>query len=157
MSKTSSISAEQRVLDAFREAQDGWRQALETHRMAPPDGGFSARLSALADAAREEARVCREADAAGFEWPPHRAAESKPPHELQPGTGRRGPEELWLRFDQAVSRLNVAATGRDMLQVASAYDDLAEVAARLALLIEAEDRASGLLPSRARPRARRSA
>ena len=102
MNTTSSTSGDERVLSDFRDALDGWRNALEAHRMAPPDRGFSARLAGLAQAASEEARACRAADAAGFEWPPHRAADPRPPYELQPGTGRRGPEGLWRRFDEAV-------------------------------------------------------
>jgi hypothetical protein len=139
---------------AFRGAQEEWRRALESHRLAPPDGGFSARLAALAAAAEAEAAACREADAAGFEWPPHRASANKPPHELQPGTGRRGPDELWRVFDAAVGELNRVATGIDLVEVADAYDALAAAAADLAAAVEREDRASGLLP---RARARRSA
>ena len=144
----------EQVQAAFRAAQDGWRAALDAHRLAPPDAGFSARLSGLAEAAAVEARACREADAAGFEWPPHRAAGSKPPYELQPGSGRRGPEELWRRFDAAVAELNRAVTAPDILEVAVAYDGLAHAATDLAETVEREDRASGLLPKR---RARRSA
>jgi hypothetical protein len=137
---------------AFRDAQQLWRGALEAHRLAPPDAGFSVRLSGLAVAARAEAEACRVADSAGFGWPPHRASSSAPPYELQPGSGRRGPEELWRRFDGAVSELNRAATGTDLVAVAVAYEELAEVAGELAVAVEREDRASGLLP-----RARRSA
>lgn len=90
--------AEKHAQAVFRDAQERWREALEAHRAAPPDAGFSARIAGLAEAARAEAGACREAEAAGFEWPPHRAASSKPPHELQSGSGRRGPEELWRRF-----------------------------------------------------------
>ena len=139
---------------AFRKAQEEWRSALAVHRLAPPDAGFSARLAGLAAAARAEADACRVADRAGFEWPPHRASSSAPPYELQPGSGRRGPEELWRRFDGAVSELNRAATGTDLIAVAVAYEELAEVAGELAVAVEREDRASGLLP---RARARRSA
>jgi hypothetical protein len=139
---------------AFRDAQEEWRRALESHRLAPPDAGFSSRLSALASAAGAEAAACREADAAGFEWPPHRASANKPPYELQPGTGRRGPEELWRVFDAAVAELNRAATGTDLLGVATAYDALGAAAGELATAVESEDRASGLLP---RGRVRRSA
>lgn len=149
-------TVEEQAQSAFRAAQERWRGALEAHRLAPPDAGFSARLSRLADAARAEADACREADAAGFEWPPHRASSSAPPYELQPGSGRRGPEELWRRFDGAVSELNRAATGTNLVAVAAAYDGLAEAAGELAVAVEREDRASGLLP-RARARARRSA
>jgi hypothetical protein len=138
----------------FRDAQERWRDALAAHRLAPPDAGFSGRLSGLADAARVEANACRVADAAGFEWPPHRASSSAPPYELQLGSGRRGPAELWRRFDAVVSELNRAATGADLLAVAVAYEELAEVAGELAVAVEREDRASGVLP---RARARRSA
>jgi hypothetical protein len=47
---------------------------------------------------------------AGLAWRP--VAESnraRPPYELRPGTGRRGPKELWGRFDAAVERLNEPA------------------------------------------------
>jgi len=142
------------VLSDFRDALDGWRNALEAHRMAPPDHGFSARLAGLAQAASEEARACRAADAAGFDWPPHRAADPRPPYELQPGTGRRGPEGLWRRFDEAVRQLNTAATGQNMLDVARAYDELAAAAAELAEAVERVDGASGRRP---RARSRRSA
>jgi hypothetical protein len=137
--------------DAFRAAQSRWGDALEAHRLAPPDAGFSARLAALADAARSEAEACRGADAAGFEWPPHRAASSRPPYELQPRSGRRGPEHLWARLDGAVAELDRAATGTDLLNVASAYAELADIAAALSVAVEEQDRASGLLP-RIRPR-----
>jgi hypothetical protein len=145
---------EERAQGAFGVAQERWREALAAHRLAPPDAAFSRRLLALSEAAAAEAAACQEADAAGFEWPPHRAASDKPPWELQPGSGRRGPGELWRAFDGAVADLNRAATGTDLLEVAAAYDALAGVAAQLAAAVEREDRASGLLPGR---RARRSA
>jgi hypothetical protein len=154
MNTTSSTSGEEQVLNDFRDALGGWRMALEAHRMAPPDQGFSARLAGLAQAASEEARACRAADAAGFDWPPHRAADPRPPYELQPGTGRRGPEALWRGFDEAVRQLNTAATGQNMLDVARAYDELAAAAGALAEAVEREDGASARRP---RARARRSA
>jgi hypothetical protein len=147
-------NAEQRAQAAFRDAQARWREALDAHRLAPPNAEFSTRLAALADAAQAEAEACREAEAAGFEWAPHRASSSKPPYELQPGSGRRGPGELWARFDGAVAELNRAATGSDLLQVADAYDQLGVVARELAEAVERSDRASGLLRDR---RMRRSA
>ncbi|HEU0250771.1 MAG TPA: hypothetical protein VFR48_08615, partial [Solirubrobacteraceae bacterium] len=127
-----------------RAAQAKWRQALDGHRTAPPDAGFSARLGELAEAARSEALACRAAHEAGFEWPPHRAASSDPRYELRPGSGRRGPEDLWRRFDAAVSELNRAATGTDLVDVADAYDELANVTGELASAVDSEDRASGL-------------
>ena len=135
-----------RAQTAFRQAQEAWRSALTAHRLAPPDLGFSSRLRALAAAARAEADACRVADEAGFEWPPHRASSSKPPWELQPGSGRRGPDGLWRQFDTAVGELNRAATGTDLIDVAAAYEQVADAAQLLAESVESEDRASGLLP-----------
>jgi hypothetical protein len=140
MAKTRSVRSDQRVLDEFRAALDGWRDALEAHRLAPPDENFAARLAALAAAASAQAQACRDADAAGFDWTPHRAADSRPPYELQPGTGRRGPEELWRRFDAAAGSLSAVATARDILAVADAYDELASAAADLADAVGREGR-----------------
>jgi hypothetical protein len=44
-------TAEDSAQAAFRDAQEAWRDALERHRLAPPDSGFSVRLSSLAAAA----------------------------------------------------------------------------------------------------------
>ncbi len=147
-------SREDEAQSAFRDAQERWRAALEAHRSAPPDAGFSARLAGLAKAAVAEAAACRAADAAGFEWPPHRASSTKPPWELQAGSGRRGPDDLWRRFDGSVVELNRAATGTDLVEVARAYEALAAAAAELADAVERADRATGFVPS---ARARRSA
>ncbi|MFI4978251.1 MAG: hypothetical protein ACHQC8_06220, partial [Solirubrobacterales bacterium] len=112
MTQTNNdIGNDELALSEFRQALDGWRGALEAHRMAPPDEDFSLRLVGLAEAASEQARACQAANAASFDWPPHRAAESRPPYELQPGTGRRGPKDLWQRFDGAVASLSAVATG----------------------------------------------
>jgi hypothetical protein len=139
---------EEHAQAAFRAAQAHWREALEAHRLAPPDAGFSARLVELAVAARSESDACREADAAGFAWPPHRATSSEPPYELRPDSGRRGPDELWRRFDAAAADLSRAAAGSDILAVADAYAELGDAAGELAQAVEREDRASGLLRSR---------
>ena len=129
----------------FAAVQGKWRQVVQAHHMAPPDAGFSARLADLARVAREQADACRRAAAAGYSWPPH-SSSIKQPYELRPGTGRRGPMELWQHFDWAVEELNRAAAGTDLLEVASAHDGLAEAASALAVEVDREDRTSGLLP-----------
>ena len=139
----------------FQEAREGWRAALRGHVLAPPDAGFSARLSALAAAAAQRAAACEAAYEDGFEWPPARGG-AKPPYELQPGSGRRGPEELWDRFDETVAELDRVSEGRSLRAVGRAYGELAEIAGELATAVEREDRASGLLPPAA-GRRRRSA
>ncbi|HME02863.1 MAG TPA: hypothetical protein VKG38_07490 [Solirubrobacteraceae bacterium] len=154
MSKDRAQNPDQQILSEFKQGMASWAGAVQAHKQAPPDKGFADRLVALVQGASEAARVCRIADAAGFEWPPARKADSEPPYELRPGTGRRGPQELWQRFDQAITRLGTVAAGTDILEVAGAYEGLAAIAAELAKAVEAEDGAGGARP---RARARRSA
>jgi hypothetical protein len=147
------MSAQNHAECAFASAQRSWKEALEAHRLAPPDAGFSERLGALAAAASQEVAACREAGAAGYEWPPHRAVLSEPPYELRRDSGRSGPHELWRRFDAAATDLSRAAAGTDILAVADAYAQLSEAAGALAEAVERADQASG--PAQ-RTRARRS-
>jgi hypothetical protein len=139
----------------FNEAREAWRAALRDHVLAPPDAGFSRRIAQLAEAAAKRASACEAADKDGYEWPAARGG-AKPPNELQPGTGRRGPAKLWARFDEAVEELDRVSEGRSMRAVGRAYADLADVAAQLARAVEREDRGSGLLPPATQKR-RRSA
>jgi hypothetical protein len=148
MDDLDTVSAQEHAQRAFASAQQSWREALAAHRLAPPDAGFSARLGALAAAASREADACRAAADAGFEWPPHRVSDSGPPCELRAESGRRGPAELWRRFDGAVAQLGGVATTSDLLAVADAYEELATVTEELSAAVEAEDRKSGLLPRR---------
>jgi hypothetical protein len=154
MSKDSRANTDERVLSDFKDGMRSWASAVEAHRLAPPDHGFAARLSALSQGASDAARVCRGAAAIGFHWPPTRKADSEPPYELRPGTGRRGPEELWQRFDQATTRLGTMAAGEDMLEVAGAYEELAAIAGALAEAVADKERPGS---RRARTRARRAA
>ena len=64
---------------------------------------------------------------------------------------RRGPAELWERFDAAVGNLNHAITGTNVTVVARAFAELASAAGALADAVEAEDRelAAGQLRSQA--------
>jgi len=140
----------------FSQARTAWRAALRDHVLAPPDSGFSARLASLATAARQRAEACEIAYKDGFEWPPARGG-AKPPYELQPGTGRRGPEELWARFDEAVAELDRVSEGRSLRAVGRAYAELADVADQLAQAVGRGDRASGLLPAPRRARRRSAA
>ena len=152
MAQSQTMASESDEIQAqFAATQERWRQAISAHRMAPPDAGFSARLADLAEAARAEAAICRRAEAAGFEWPPHKST-GRQPYELRPGTGRRGPDALWRRFDAAVHELNRAGAGTDLIEVARAHEDLAQVAGELAVEVQRQDRASGLLPRPSRER-----
>jgi hypothetical protein len=139
----------------FQQAREVWRAALREHVLAPPDAGFSQRIATLAQAAKRRAAACEAADKDGYEWPAAHGG-AKPPYELQPGTGRRGPETLWERFDDAVAELDRVSEGRSMRAVARAYADLAEIAGELAKAIERDDRATGLLGA-AKPKRGRAA
>ena len=103
------------IMRAVRHASEGWAQAMRAHKLAPPDASFAGRLQALADAASAEQIAWEHAHAAGLLWRPVPGAENAaPPYELRPDTGRRGPADLWARFDAAVTGLNAAITGSEL-------------------------------------------
>src|SRR5438477_7868857 len=115
------------IMRAVRQAGNEWAEAMRAHRLAPPDAGFASRVRALSDAAGREQVAWEHAHAAGLMWRPIPGAENaEPPYELRPGTGRRGPGELWTRFDATVGALNRAITGSNAAEVADAFGDLSE-------------------------------
>ncbi|HWF55358.1 MAG TPA: hypothetical protein VG223_12045, partial [Solirubrobacteraceae bacterium] len=86
-------------------------------------------------------------------WRPLPGAESsEPPYELRAGTGRRGPEELWQRFDESVVRLNKAITGSSAVEVAAAFGEMSATAADLADAVERIDEVAREAQARARAR-----
>jgi hypothetical protein len=120
---------------------------MTAHKMAKPDLGFAPRLRSLAAAAEREREACEEADRAGLLWRPIPGAQgAHPPYELRPGTGRRGPERLWQRFDGAVEELNHAITGTNVRLVGRKFGELASTVAALAEAVEAEDQRTLLEP-----------
>lgn len=128
------------VMRLVRHASQSWADAMRGHIMAPPDAGFAGRLRTLAQAAATEQVAWEQAQAAGLLWRPVPGAEhAEPPYELRPGTGRRGPADLWSRFDVAVERLNRAIAGSSSAEVAEAFGELAQAAAALAEAVELED------------------
>ena len=137
------------IMRAVRQAGNDWAEAMRAHKLAPPDAGFAARLRALSEAAAREQVAWEHAHGAGLMWRPIPGAEqAEPPYELRPGTGRRGPEELWTRFDEAVAALNRAITGSDAATVADAFGELSELAGGLADAVAVEDQAGARTASR---------
>ena len=130
------------IMRAVRQAGTDWAEAMRAHKLAPPDAGFAARLRALSEAAANEQVAWEHAHAAGLMWRPIPGAESsQPPYELRPGTGRRGPAELWSGFDETVAALNRAITRSSAADVADAFGELSEAAAALATTVAGEDEA----------------
>jgi hypothetical protein len=130
------------IMRRVREASVAWAGAMRNHKLAPPDAGFASRLRALAEAASTEHVAWEHAHAAGLLWRPVPGAESaEPPYELRPGTGRRGPTDLWAQFDVAVQTLNRAITQSDASRVADAFGDVARIAGALAEAVANEDEA----------------
>ena len=128
------------IMRAVRHASDGWAAAMRAHKLAPPDLGFAQRLRDLADAASDEQVAWEHAHAAGLLWRPVPGAENaEPPYELRPGSGRRGPEALWQRFDTAVTGLNRAITGSSAAVVADAFGEFAEATGALADVVGRQD------------------
>jgi hypothetical protein len=146
------------IMRAVRQASTDWAEAMRAHKLAPPDAGFASRLRALAEAAQREQVAWEHAHAAGLLWRPIPGAEhAEPPYELRPGTGRRGPEALWARFDSAVADLNRAIAGSSAAAVADAFGEMAEVAGALAEEVAREDEAPGRRGEREVSRARGAA
>ena len=130
------------IMRRVRLAADEWAAAMRAHKLAPPDLGFAQRLHELAEAAANEQVAWEYAHSVGLQWRPVPGAErSAPPYELRPGTGRRGPQALWERFDAAVTGLNRAIGGSDAAAVADAFGDFAEAAGALADAVAQDDRA----------------
>jgi hypothetical protein len=142
-------------MQRVRQASNAWADAMRAHKLAPPDLGFAARLRALSEAAAAEQVAWEHAHAAGLLWRPLPDAEgAEPPYELRPGTGRRGPQQLWARFDAAVATLNRAIAGSEPAAVADAFGEMSEAARELADAVAREDEAAA---ASARPRARGAA
>ena len=141
------------IMRLVRHASSGWADAMRSHKLAPPDAAFAARLRALSEAAATEQVAWEHAHAAGLLWRPVPGAENAaPPYELRPGTGRRGPEDLWARFDAAVATLNRAITGSDAAAVADSFGEIAEATAELADAVAREDEAAREASARSRAR-----
>jgi hypothetical protein len=144
MSFSEELDAERaQIMRAVRHASTAWADAMRAHKLAPPDAGFAARLRALAEAAEAEQVTWEHAHAAGLLWRPVPGAENaEPPYELRPGTGRRGPDELWNRFDAAVTRLNHAIAGTSAGDVADSFGEISAAALALADAVAEEDAAA---------------
>jgi hypothetical protein len=130
---TPASGAKEYAWTSVNEARASWGGAMRAHEQAPPDPGFRDRLRALADAAAAMRDAHARALEAGLAWRPVADSErARPPYELRPGTGRRGPAELWNSFDIAVQQLNQAGAGDDLADVVGAYAAVAHAAAALA-------------------------
>jgi hypothetical protein len=136
------VSADPRVaLEQVQLADERWGEALETSAEAPPDEGFARRVRAIANAAEQEAAALRHADQLGLAHRPHPGARNMQlSHELRPGArSRRGPADLWERFDAAVTDLGEALEGVALSAIARAFGELSDVARELAGEIERLD------------------
>jgi hypothetical protein len=137
------------IMRAVRQAGTDWAEAMRAHKLAPPDAGFAARLRSLSEAAGREQVAWEHAHAAGLMWRPiPDAQQAEPPYELRPGTGRRGPADLWTRFDETVASLNRSITGSSAAGVADAFGALSDAAGALAGAVAAEDEAAARASSR---------
>ena len=141
------------VMRLVRLASVSWADAMRAHKLAPPDAGFAGRLASLSEAAATEQVAWEQAHQAGLLWRPVPGAESaEPPYELRPGTGRRGPDDLWQRFDAAVAKLNLAIAGSSAAEVASAFGDMSQAAGDVSEAIAREDEVTREALARTRSR-----
>jgi hypothetical protein len=135
---TRAEGAKEHAWTSVNDARASWSGAMRAHEQAPPDPGFCDRLRALAEAAAAMRDAHARALQAGLAWRPVADSErARPPYELRPGTGRRGPPDLWARFDAAVRQLNQAGAGDNLADVVDAYAAVAQAAAELADALQA--------------------
>jgi hypothetical protein len=135
---TGGAVAKDEAWRTARSAQEAWAGAMRTHALAPPDTGFRDRLRSLADAASAMRDAHARALESGLAWRPIKDSEhARPPYELRPGTSRRGPDELWTRFDEAVAQLNEAGARDNLADVVAGYAAVSETARALADALEA--------------------
>jgi len=135
---TPATGAKEHAWTSVNQARASWSGAMRAHEQAPPDLGFRDRLRALSGAAAAMHDAHSQALQAGLAWRPIADSErARPPYELRPGTGRRGPPELWTRFDAAVQQLNQAGAGNDLGDVVGAYAAVAQAARELADALQA--------------------
>jgi hypothetical protein len=130
----------ERALRQIRTAENRWHQTLAKHRQAPPDTGFSARLADQADACRKMQKAHGlAAEIRGLAFDPLPPGIREPPYELRTDSGRRGPPELWERFDQATVKLTEAWQGTSLQAIADAFGELARTLALLARAVAEQD------------------
>ena len=135
----------ERAINNMNAADHTFRAALRQHRLAPPDPAFSRRLKDFADACESEQIACDYAAQEGLGWEPLPPARRPPPPELRPDSGRRGPRELWGRFDTAWGDLGNALESISLPAVARAFGELATLLRNLSAAV-AEDDAADLRP-----------
>jgi hypothetical protein len=136
--RTPAGGAKEDAWTSVNDARASWSGAMRAHEQAPPDPGFRDRLRALAEAAATMRDAHTRALQAGLAWRPVPDSErARPPYELRPGTGRRGPADLWIRFDTAVHQLNQAGAGDNLTDVVEAYAAVAQAASELANALQA--------------------
>jgi hypothetical protein len=136
--EVDATAAKDEAWGAVRDAQSAWAGAMRSHELAPPDADFRRRLRALSDAAGAMRDSHARALERGLAWRPVKGSDrARPPYELRPGTGRRGPEHLWARFDAAVDELNQAGASDSLAEVVAAYAAVSEAAGALADALEA--------------------
>ena len=133
------------IVARMQAAGDAWESALDAHALAPPDGGFPGRLRALATAAAEQAGAFEVAAEGGLGWRSRMIdGEFALAPELTPGMNRPGPDELWVRFDEAVADLAGALAGSSPAGLAAAFTRLSEVSGALAAEVQPFYRAGRL-------------
>jgi len=120
-----------------RSAEQRWTAALVQHRIAPPDAGYARRLRDLADACEQQQVAYEYAATQDLGWdPPPVAAALNVPHELRTNSGRRGPRELWQRFDTAVDDLRTALAGISLAAIGRGFGELSLAARDLAQTVD---------------------
>jgi hypothetical protein len=110
--------------------------------MAPPDLGFTGRLAALGARRGRPGSGLPGGGRVGVRVAARTEGRQRAAVRAAAGTGRRGRQDLWQQFDQAITRLNTVAAGENMHDVAHAHEQLSAIAQQLSNAVHTEDPAS---------------
>lgn len=109
-------------------ASDGFDGALARSARAVPSAGYLDRLRDLAEASQHMAdTLLNAANTAGVQWVPRSGfMVNGPPWELRAEGNRLGSDELWARFDSALTHVQIAVTGTDLSAVAHGFREMSK-------------------------------
>jgi hypothetical protein len=127
--------------EQLRRADERWAAAVRG--LSP----YAERLRELADAAEHESRALLLSDLANVKWNPRPGARNiRLSYEVEEGSGRPGPRELWAKFDRGVKQLGIALEGESIRAIADAFSQLSadtrEIANAIAVPADEQDAAA---------------
>ncbi len=110
----------------LRVAEDRWTEVVRTFRP------YTERLRRLADAADAQRKAFLYAEIWDAKWKPRENAKNLTLAPDLAAPNRKGPSNLWARFDKAQQRFGDALAGDSLMAIAQAFGDIAQAVIEIA-------------------------